>query len=257
MRLSFDEQGTGPAVVLLHGFPLDRSMWSSQLGMLSNHHRVIAPDLRGHGQSPTPPGPYPMEELADDVIETLDAAGVEPPYVVGGLSMGGYVALAMAGRHPDRLRGLMLLNTRAGADQPEAAANRQAKAAALEQEGSTESLTAMVELLIPETTRNSRPELVDHVVAMIRQASPIGAAGALRGMAMRPDRLEVLRRLTVPLLVIAGADDAIVPEAEAQAMAEAAPVADLIVIPEAGHLTPMEAPGATNAAIRSFLDRLT
>ncbi|WP_152051928.1 alpha/beta fold hydrolase [Tautonia marina] len=257
MRLSFDEQGTGPVVVLLHGFPLDRTMWSSQLGMLSNHHRVIAPDLRGHGQSPTPPGPYRMEDMAADVIETLDAARVEPPYVVGGLSMGGYVALAMAERYPDRLRGLILLNTRAGADSPEAAANREAKATALEQEGSTESLAAMVELLIPETTRNSRPELVDQVVAMIRQTSPIGAAGALRGMAMRPDRLDVLRRLAVPLRVIAGADDAIVPEAEAQVMAEATPQGDLIVIPGAGHLTPLETPGATNTAIRSFLERLT
>lgn len=257
MRLSFDEQGTGPAVVLLHGFPLDRTMWSSQLGMLSNHHRVIAPDLRGHGQSPSPPGPYPMEDLAADVVETLDAAGVEPPYVVGGLSMGGYVALAMAERYPDRLRGLILLNTRAGADSPEAAANRESKAAALVQEDSTGSLTAMLDLLIPETTRNSRPELVDQVAAMIRQTSPIGAAGALRGMAIRPDRHDVLRRLAVPVLVIAGAEDAIVPEAEAQAMAEAAPQGEFIIIPGAGHLTPMEASGATNTAIRSFLERLT
>ncbi|WP_169973826.1 alpha/beta fold hydrolase [Tautonia rosea] len=257
MRLTFDEHGTGPAVVLLHGFPLDRSMWSSQLGMLSNHHRVIAPDLRGHGQSPTPSGPYPMEDLAADVIETLDTVGVEPPYVVGGLSMGGYVALAMADRYPDRLRGLILLNTRAGADSTEAAANREVRAAAIEREGSTESLTAMVDLLIPETSRQARPELVEHVAAMIRQTSPIGAAGVLRGMALRPDRLDVLRTLAVPVLVIAGSEDAIVPEEDAQAMAEAAPLGELIMIPGAGHLTPMETPGATDAAIRSFLDRLT
>lgn len=257
MRLACDEQGEGPPLVLLHGFPLDRTMWSAQLGMLSNQHRVIVPDLRGHGQSPAPDGPYPMDDLAADVIETLDALKVQPPFVVGGLSMGGYVALAMAERFADRLLGLILLNTRAGPDSPEAASAREEKAATVERDGSTESLTGMVEVLFAETTRQSRPELVEQVLAMIRQTPPAGAAGALRGMASRPDRLGVLRSIEVPVLVIAGEEDAIVPESESRAMAEAASAGELMVVPGVGHLTPMEDPGATDAAIRSFLGRLT
>jgi pimeloyl-ACP methyl ester carboxylesterase len=257
MRLAFEEQGRGPAVVLLHGFPLDRTMWSGQIGVLSSSHRVVTPDLRGFGESPAPLGPYPMEDLAGDVVETLDAAGIEPPYVVGGLSMGGYVALALAERFPDRLQGLMLLNTRAGADSPEAAANREVSATTIERQGSTESLSGMVDKLFAPSTRQNRPELVDQVAGVIRRTSPDGAAGALRGMATRPDRLVVIRSLRVPVLVIAGEEDAIVPEADSRAMAEAASLGELIVIPGAGHLSPMEAPGATDAAIQSFLSRLS
>ncbi|RUL89769.1 alpha/beta fold hydrolase [Tautonia sociabilis] len=256
MRLAIEQQGSGPAVVLLHGFPLDRTMWANQLGALSDRHRVVAPDLRGHGQSPSPPGPYPMEDLAADVVETLDALGVEPPYVVGGLSMGGYVALALADRFPDRLLGLMLLNTRAGADSPEVARNREATAQAIEREGSTSPLSGMVDKLFAPAHRRSRPDLVDQVAEVIRRTPPEGAAGALRGMAMRPDRLGVIRSLRVPVLVIAGAEDAIVPEAESRAMADAAADGELIVIPGAGHLSPMEAPGETAAAVQSFLARL-
>lgn len=131
MLLAFTEQGSGPVVVLLHGFPLNRVMWAEQIQTLSAAHRVIAPDLRGHGDSPAPDAVYTMDSMADDVVELLDGLGVAEPVVVGGLSMGGYVALAMALKHPCRLRGLMLIDTRAAADAPEAAKGREVTAQAV------------------------------------------------------------------------------------------------------------------------------
>src|SRR3954469_20533215 len=116
MLLNYADDGPGPVVVLIHGFPMDLSMWEAQRGTLGSMYRVIAPDLRGHGRSAAPEGIYPIDEMADDVVEMLDALRITEPVVVGGLSMGGYVALSMAVRYPKRLRGLMLFNTRAGAD---------------------------------------------------------------------------------------------------------------------------------------------
>ena len=257
MLLAFDDHGHGPVVVLLHGFPLDRSIWDGLIGPLSAAHRVIAPDLRGHGRSPATPGPYSMEDLADDVLETLEAEGVPPPYVLVGHSMGGYVALAFAEAHPDRLRALVLLSSRALADMPEAARRRLETAEALDREGTTEPLLGMVDAMLAADNRRSRPELVEHVGGLIRGTSAVGAAGALRGMASRPDRHDVLQALEVPLLVIAGADDAIVPAEESSAMADAAPGGRLQSIDGAGHLAPIEAPDATAGVLLSFLGDLT
>lgn len=124
MRLAFLDEGPGPAVVLLHGFPLSGAMWKEQLDGIGSTYRLIVPDLRGHGDSPAPDGVYTMDEMADDVIELLDTLSLDDPVVVGGLSMGGYVALSLAVRYPARIRGLMLMDTRAGADSPEAAQKR-------------------------------------------------------------------------------------------------------------------------------------
>jgi len=258
MKLPLDDRGQGPPVVLLHGFPLDRSMWTPQIEALSSTHRVIAPDLRGHGEAPAPHEPYPMEVLADDVVETLDAAGIEEPWVIGGLSMGGYVALALAERAPERLRGLILLNTRSGADSAEVAQNRERLAREVEERGSAEPVVGgLIERLFASSTRESRPELIDQVAEVMRRALPSGVAGALRGMAARPDRTDVLRKFDRPVLVIAGAEDPIVPEGEARNMAESALKGQLVVVPQAGHLTPLEAPAVTTAAMRAFLDGLS
>src|SRR5262245_47186431 len=119
MQLAYTDEGPGAAVVLLHGFPLSRGMWTSQVEGIGSIFRVIAPDLRGHGDSPAPEGVYTMDEMADDVIELLDALHLDIPVVIGGLSMGGYVALSIAARYPERLRALMLMDTRAGADSPD------------------------------------------------------------------------------------------------------------------------------------------
>src|SRR5262249_47120169 len=153
MRLAFTDKGPGPAVVLLHGFPLGREMWREQFAGLGSIYKVIAPDLRGHGDSPAPDGDYTIDEMADDVIELLDPLGLDDPVVVGGLSMGGYVALSMISRYPARIRGLVLMDTRASADSLEAVANREELARAVLKAGHAgPAVDAMVPRLFSRST---------------------------------------------------------------------------------------------------------
>jgi 3-oxoadipate enol-lactonase len=257
MQLAYADQGPGPAVVLLHGFPLSREMWVEQLSAIGSTFRVIAPDLRGHGESPAPEGPYTMDEMADDVIELLDSLHIDVPVVLGGLSMGGYVALSLVARYPQRVRALLLLDTRAGADTPEAAQNREATArAALEADSASSVVAAMVPKLFCKKTLEERPERVELLRAAMERTTARGIAGALRGMALRPDRRSDLARISVPTLVLVGQDDVITPPVEAKAMADAIPKARLEVIPDAGHLAPYENYADANQVILQFLKGL-
>jgi pimeloyl-ACP methyl ester carboxylesterase len=255
--LAYDDQGAGPVVVLLHGFPFDRSLWADQARALAPHYRVILPDLRGHGQSPAPSGIYLMDDLAKDVVRLLDGLSIAEPVVVGGLSMGGYVAQALAVNHPQRLRGLMLINTRAAADTPQTAEVREQLAREVEAAGEAGPIVATMlpKLFSPDTSRK-HPELLQKIEQVIRRTSPRGIAGALRGMAIRPNRTPSLPHLTMPTLVIAGGDDQLIPLSESEGLARALPHAQLVVISEAGHLAPIENPAAVNAALLDFLSRL-
>ncbi|WP_165244463.1 alpha/beta fold hydrolase [Paludisphaera soli] len=258
MLLAFTDEGAGPVVVLLHGFPLSRTMWSAQIGELSRSFRVIAPDLRGHGESPAPDAVYTMEQMAEDVVELLDGLGVTEPVVVGGLSMGGYVALALALKHPGRIRGLILADTRAAADSPEAARQREETAGAVLRAGHAGVLVeAMLPKLFAASTIRERPAVVAPMRAAMEATSASGVAGALRGMAGRPDRREELKSIAAPTLVAVGDQDVVSPPDEAKAIAEALPNARLAVIPGAGHLAPYENPEAFNAAALEFLRSLS
>ncbi len=257
MLLDFDDDGPGPAVVLLHGFPLDRSMWSHQRASIGSIYRLITPDLRGHGRTAAPDGIYTVDAMADDVIETLDALQLTEPLVLGGLSMGGYIALSIAQRYPERLKGLMLLNTRAAGDSPEAAAKREAEAQEIAASGDVEPLVqAALGKLFAESTTKAHPEIVRKLHTHMSRTVPRAVVGALRGMAARPDRTEFLPRIKIPTLVVAGLDDAVVPMSEARAMAAAIPDAHFVAIPHAGHLAPLENHQATDAAILGFLESL-
>ena len=257
MLLAFDDNGPGPVVVLLHGFPLDRTMWASQASYLGSMYRVITPDLRGHGQTPAPEGIYPIEDMANDVVELLDALKITEPVVMGGLSMGGYIALALAVKHPKRLRALMLMDTRAEADSAEAAAGREALARQVEAAGNPEAaVTAMMPKLFGQKTRERRADLVARVSDRMRLTSPMGIAGALRGMASRPDRTADLGRITLPTLVLAGAEDVLTPPDGMRRLAGAMPNARFVEIPDAGHLAPLENPAAANEAMLQFLQSL-
>jgi pimeloyl-ACP methyl ester carboxylesterase len=257
MLLSYADEGPGPAVVLLHGFPLSRAMWAEQIPSLGAIYRVIAPDLRGHGDSPAPEGVYTMDEMADDVIETLDSVPIPEPIVLGGLSMGGYVALSIVLRYPERVRALLLLDTQAGADSTEVAAGREVTArSVLEANSAAPIVDAMVGRLFSPVFREERPEKVEPIRTAMAQATPRGIAGALRGMANRPDRRGDLAKIAVPTMVLVGEADVITPPAVARSLAEAIPGARLEVIPAAGHMAPYENPSVANAVILRFLESL-
>jgi pimeloyl-ACP methyl ester carboxylesterase len=258
MLLAYDDYGPGPVVVLLHGFPLSRKIWSAQESSVGSMYRVIAPDLRGFGESAAPEGVYTMDVMAADVIELLDALQITQPVVLGGLSMGGYVAFALMARYPGRFRALMLIDTRAAADTPEAARAREELAATVEATRSTRQVVdAMIPKLFSEQTRLHRAELIPPVRASMERNSPRAVAAALRGMARRPDSTPALPGITVPTLVLVGAHDAITPVDESRKMAEKLPNARLSIIPDAGHLAPLENPEPANEAILSFLDSLS
>jgi pimeloyl-ACP methyl ester carboxylesterase len=229
-------------------------MWQEQLTGIGSIYRVIAPDLRGHGESAAPEGVYTMDEMADDVIELLETLHITEPVVLGGLSMGGYVALSLVVRHPGRVRALMLMDTRAGADTPEAAQGREATASKVLESSDVATVVAgLIPKLFSKGTLEERPERVEPMREAMERTTPRGIAGALRGMARRPDRRPDLASITVPTLVLVGEDDVITPPAEAKAMAEAIPNARLEVVPRAGHIAPYENPAVANAAILRFL----
>lgn len=253
--VEYDDRGRGEALLLLHAFPLDRSMWDALASALAPRFRVIAFDARGFGASPLGQGPLSMERIADDAAELLEVLGIAQA-VVGGCSMGGYAALAFARRHPDRLRALYLQDTRAAADSDEARRGRAALAERVLREGSAAAVDAFLPKLLGETTQREQPGLVAALTARILATSPQAIANALHGLAARADSRETLPKLLVPALVLAGSEDAIVPSAEAEAMAQAIPGARLEIVPRAGHLANLEQPEAVAAALSGFLTGL-
>jgi pimeloyl-ACP methyl ester carboxylesterase len=251
VRIRYEDGGVGPAVLLLHAFPLSGAMWREQAGRLRGRYRVIVPDLRGFGGSDAPPGPLTMDQQADDVAALLEHLGIGRA-AVAGLSMGGYIAFALWRRHPEKAAALVLADTKAGADSDEGRAGREANARLAEEQGAG----AIAEKMIPNLVAAGAPQaLRDELRGLITANSTDGIAGALRGMAMRPDSTPDLSGITVPTLVIVGAQDALTPPEEARKIAAgvAGPSA-LVELPEVGHLANMEAPDAFGAAVEEFLD---
>ena len=252
------EAGQGRPVVLLHAFPLNATMWAPQREALGAAYRVLCPDFRGFGGTPLPGGDAPsLDEAADDLAAALDARGVTDPVVLAGLSMGGYVAMAFLRRHPGRVAALVLADTKATADPPAAAANRERIAEEVVAAGSSAQLGGeLLPKLLGSTTRETKPLVVGRVRAMVETAPPGAVAWAQRAMAARPDSTADLRAAGVPALVVVGAQDEITAVADAEAMVAALPDAQLVLLHDAGHLSSMEAPDAFNAAVLEFLARL-
>jgi pimeloyl-ACP methyl ester carboxylesterase len=245
--------GTGTPLVLLHAFPLDGRMWEPQVEALAGSYRVIVPDLRGFGTA----GEQAVEEagmdlLADDVVRLLDDRGLDR-VILGGLSMGGYVALEFVRRHADRLGGLLLLGTRAGVDSEQAWADRRAMAERVLAEGTGFLPEAMLPRLLGKTSLEERPELVERVAALIREQDPRAVAGAQRGMAARRDAAAVLAGIAVPTLVITGEEDAITGPELGRELAAAIPDARFLLVERAGHLSNLERPEVVNEALLDFL----
>ncbi len=251
VELAVSVEGEGRAVVFLHGYPLDRTMWAHQVANLEGFRR-IAPDLRGFGRSDAPDLGYSMVTWADDVAALLDALGEERA-VLCGHSMGGYVAFEFARRHPDRLAGLVLVDTRAGADPEEGRRGRDAAIQLVREKGAGPIAEQMLPKLFAPESAGRRPEAVARMEAVMRRTPVAGIAGALAAMRDRADSGPLLETLGMPALVIVGEEDGLTPPAEAEAMAAALPGAVLRKIPDAGHLAPVEQPEAVTAAIAEFL----
>lgn len=257
LRLAWREAGAGLPVLLLHAFPLPGAMWDDQIAALAGSYRLIVPDLSGFGasQGVPPDGVCRMSDLAADAVALLDQLEIGRAVIVG-LSMGGYAALALAEGAPERLRALVLADTRAGADSDEARQRRIETARKVLEEGTGFLAETLPPKLLGPATREKRPEVVTRVERMIREAPPAGVAAAQRGMAQRPDRTRVLPGLDVPVLILVGEDDELTPPAEARAMEREIRGAELVTIPEAGHLANLERPEAFNEALDGFLRRL-
>ncbi|MBW3625513.1 MAG: alpha/beta hydrolase [Armatimonadetes bacterium] len=255
ITLHYRDEGSGPALLLLHAFPLSGAMWRPQIEGLSGEARLIVPDLRGFGETEAPSDPYTLDDMATDMVALLNRLNVDQ-VILCGLSMGGYLSFAFLRQAKDRVRGVILADTKAGDDTEEARSNRIAMAEKAEREGSGPIAEVMPEKLLGRTTREERPELVDDVKAMIRANSGAGIAGAQRAMAQRPDSTPLLPEIDVPALVIVGKEDELTRPAEAEKMLTALPQARCEVIPQAGHLANMEQPEAFNALVREFLKEL-
>lgn len=255
-NLAYDDQGSGPAVILLHGFPLCRAMWQPQLKALSGvGFRVIAPDLRGFGRSPLPPGPVSMDAYADDIIALMDDLGLGRAAVVG-MSMGGYVLFNLLERYPRRLAGAVFLVTRAAADDAAGKERRSALARQVEEGRPQAVVEAFREILFASETLTESPQLVARVRGWLEATPAAGMIGGLLAMRERRDALSLLPDIRVPALVLGAMEDRAVPAEHSRVIAEGIPGARLELLSGAGHLANLEVPNAVNALLLEFLENL-
>jgi pimeloyl-ACP methyl ester carboxylesterase len=246
-------EGHGPPLLLVHGFPLDHTMWRYQIEAFSGDFRVFAPDLRGFGQNAPADGTLTMEQFADDLDAALDAFDVVEPVTLCGLSMGGYIAFAFLRRHADRLERLILCDTKAAADDEAAIERRKKLAAAVLEQGSELAARDMPAGLFAPQTLDEDPDLIEGIRETIRQTPPSSIAAASLGMAARPDSTPLLDGIAVPTLVLVGAHDQLTGPDEMRSVAEQIPESRFEVIPDAGHMAPLENPETVNEIIESFL----
>lgn len=255
-RLAVHTSGSGIPLLLLHGFPLDHAMWRGQ-EPLADHLRLIVPDQRGFGGS-AGPGPESIEQLADDAVALLDALHVAGPAVVCGLSMGGYVAQHVAARYPERVAALVLVDTKLEADTPDARAARADLAGKVGRLGQAIVAEAMIpRLLAPPPHEAGAAAGRAEIEAFLRDTigrQPVATIqAALAALGQRPDMTAAMAEVQVPTLLVVGAEDAITPPACLEAAEALMPRARLLIVPAAGHMTPLEAPHVFNEAVLAFL----
>ncbi|MDD5562727.1 MAG: alpha/beta fold hydrolase [Thermoanaerobaculaceae bacterium] len=250
--LEVEDHGEGVPVILLHGFPLSSAIWTPVRTAVEQVARLVTPDLRGFGASAKPAAGYAIADLADDVVRLADALKLDR-FVLGGHSMGGYVALEVAAAHPERLAGLVLIDTRAEADAPEGRRRRDAGIARIVAGDAAGFLDEFVAGLVGPSSATRAPRVVAELRAIAAEAAPDALAGCLAGMRDRPDRRDLLAAVNVPALVVVGQEDSLTPPASSRALASALPRATLVEIPSAGHTPSMERPIPTAEAILGFL----
>ena len=254
LEVAYDDVGSGTPVLFIHGWPHDRSLWAAQMSGLQTQARCIAPDLRGFGDTSVAP-PYSIDQYADDLVALLAMLGVERA-VVCGLSMGGYVALAMLRRHREVFRGLILTSTRATADTPEAREKRLKLIEFVGEQGMQALAARQLKAMVGETTFNSRPDVLEALRFMMAQAPIEGVVGGLRAMADRRDSTDLLAGIDFPTLVVSGAEDTFTVPEEMRTLAETIPGSRLEVIQGGGHVCPYEKPAAFNHVVGEYLATL-
>jgi 3-oxoadipate enol-lactonase len=253
ITVAYDDEGGGDAVVLIHGHPFDRSMWAPQVGALAaTGRRVIVPDLRGYGASTVTPGITAFATFAADFAALLDHLGLAR-VVLGGLSMGGQIVMECYRLYPERVRALVLADTAPQAETPEGKDFRNQLADRLLAEGMRGYADDMLGRMLAPYNVTVLPQVAAHVQAMMLAAPPVGAAAALRGRAERPDYQDLLRRVSVPALVVVGRDDEFTPVSVAEHLHGLIPGARLAIIENAGHLPNLEQPAAFNEELLRFL----
>lgn len=254
-QVTLREEGTGEPVLFVHAFPLSAEMWEPQLASPPAGWRFIAPDLRGFGRSSHQSGATCVEAHAQDLVALLDALAIDRSVVVG-LSMGGYVTLALLRAAPERVRALVLCDTRADADTDEARANRQRLRDQLREGGPAAVADAMLPRLLGPTTLRDRPEVAARVRGLIEANGALGIDEAIVTLMTRPDSTPGLARIDVPTLLVAGEEDALTPVALHERMREQIRGSRLVVVPRAGHLSNLERPAEFSAALGELLQAL-
>ena len=252
-EICYEVTGNGPPVVLLHPFPIHHEFWAPVAQMLSSRYRLITPDLRGHGESSLGSGPATMQKHAADIARVMEAVGVDRAPLIG-VSIGGYAIFEFWRCFRDRVSALVLCNTKAQADTPEARANRLQVAADVLQRGTAQFFEGMAQRLLGETARRSRPDLVEGALRMMRKMSAENVAGVQRGMADRPDSVLTLKTITVSTLIITGDEDVTTGLPEAELMNQHIPGSQMKVVAKAGHYSPWEQPEKVGRLLRQFLD---
>jgi 3-oxoadipate enol-lactonase len=254
-EIFYEVLGDGPPVVLLHPFPVHHEFWSPVAQALESRYRLVVPDLRGHGASGAGEGPATMEKHAADLARVLDDAGVGRAIFVG-VSIGGYVLFQFLRRHRNRVAGLVLCNTKAQADSPEARAVRLQVAADVLERGSEPFFESMLPKLMGKTTHSTRPDLIQAALRMMRKMSTEDVALVQKGMAERLDSVETLKTINVPTLVIAGDEDTLTPVGEAELMRKNISGSEMKIVARAGHYSPWEQPAEVGKLLRQFLDEV-
>lgn len=252
-QMAYRDQGVGTPVLLIHGYPLNSQMWQPQIEGLADCARLIAPDLRGHGDSEPTDGVYTMELHARDCYELLEKLAIHEKVILCGLSMGGYIALAFYRIFPSRVAGMVLSSTRAVADSPEAKINRDNSIRIAQEQGLRPIAEAMAKRLLSTQTIASKPQLAIDLMELMLNNSIQAVVGDLQGMKERLDSLPILASIGVPVQIIHGLEDELVPLEEAAQMQALIPGALLSTVPDAAHLPNMEQPERFNDDLRSFL----
>lgn len=253
IEIAYRGEGDGLPVVLLHGFPFSSRMWNRQVAALAPSHRVITPDFRGFGDSGG--APSSLEQLAGDLDALVEHLEL-PPFVLGGFSMGGYVAFPYLAKHADRVRAVMLLDTRAEPDAPEAKQRRYAAIDRIKSEGPDGFLNDFAKLVLSPKTLETRPEIATQVRQLMESERAATLTGGLQAIAERPDSTPLLSKITQPTLIVVGNDDKATPVDAARKMHEAIGGSTLVIIPDAGHMTNIEQPEQFNTVMREFLARV-